>query len=71
MYQLNVINILKKQKKSKYWLFNQLNNIKPISYTNFNNMLNNKTQSIKYSMLTNLCTILQCTPSQLFTTVQK
>ncbi len=71
MYQLNVINILKKQKKSKYWLFNQLNNIKPISYTNFNNMLNNKTQSIKYSMLTNLCTILQCTPNQLFTIVQK
>ena len=71
MYQLNVKNILKKQKKSKYWLFNQLNNIKPISYTNFNNMLNNKTQSIKYSMLTNLCTILQCTPNQLFTIVQK
>ena len=71
MYQLNVINILKKQKKSKYWLFNQLNNIKPISYTNFNNMLNNKTQSIKYSMLTNLCTILQCSPNQLLTKVQK
>ena len=71
MYQLNVINILKKQKKSKYWLFNQLNNIKPISYTNFNNMLNNKTQSIKYSILTNLCTILKCTPNQLFTIVQK
>lgn len=66
MYQLNVLALLKKQNKSKYWLFNQLNNIKPISYTNFNNMLNNKTQSIKYSMLTNLCTILNCTPNELF-----
>lgn len=66
MYQLNVLALLKKQNKSKYWLFNQLNNIKPISYTNFNNMLNNKTQSIKYSVLTNLCTILNCTPNELF-----
>ncbi len=32
--QLNVINILKEQNKSKCWLFNELNNIKPISYTN-------------------------------------
>lgn len=67
MYQLNLQNILKQQNKSKYWLFNQLNNIQPISYTNFNNMFNCKTQSIKYSMLTNLCTILNCTPNQLLT----
>ena len=48
MLQLNVLNILKEKNKSKYWLFNQLNNIKPISYTNFNNLVTNKTQSIKY-----------------------
>lgn len=66
MLQLNVLNILKEENKSKYWLFNQLNNIKPISYTNFNNLVTNKTQSIKYSTLTSLCTILNCTPNQLF-----
>lgn len=66
MYKLNVINILKQQNKSKYWLFNQLNNIKPISYTNFNNLVSNKTQSIKYSTLTNLCNILNCQPNDLF-----
>ena len=60
MLQLNVLNILKEKNKSKYWLFNQLNNIKPISYTNFNNLVTNKTQSIKYSALTSLCTILNC-----------
>ena len=65
MYELNVINILKKKNKSKYWLFNQLNNIKPISYTNFNNIVSNKTKSIKYSTLTNLCNILNCTPNDL------
>jgi putative transcriptional regulator len=66
MFQLNVLYILKQQNKSKYWLFNQLNNIKPISYTNFNNIVTNQTQSIKYSTLTNLCSILHCTPNELF-----
>lgn len=66
MLQLNVLNILEQKKKSKYWLFNQLNNIKPMSYTNFNNIVTNKTQSIKYSILTHLCNILECTPNQLF-----
>lgn len=66
MYKLDVISILNKQNKSKYWLFNQLNNIKPISYTNFNNLISNKTQSIKYSTLTNLCSILNCQPNDLF-----
>lgn len=38
-----------------------------ISYTNFNNIVTNKTKSIKYSTLTNLCNILNCTPNDLFT----
>ena len=63
--QLNVIEILKEKNKSKYWLFNQLNNIKPISYTNFNALVTNKTKSIKYQTLENLCIILNCTPNDL------
>ena len=66
MLQLNVLNILKNQNKSKYWLFNQINNIKPISYTNFNNLISNKTQSIKYENIELLCNILQCEPNDLF-----
>lgn len=66
MLQLNVINILRKQNKTKYWLFNQLNAIKPVSYTNFNNLITNKTQSIKYENIENLCHILKCTPNTLF-----
>lgn len=66
MLQLNVLSILKKQNKSKYWLFNQLNNIKPISYTNFNNMITNKTKSIKYANIEALCFILNCQSNDLF-----
>ena len=70
MIQLNVLELLKKQNKSKYWLYNQINAVKPISYTNYNNMLNNKTKSIKYENIELLCKLLQCEPNDLFKTVQ-
>lgn len=69
MFELNVINILKEKNKSKYWLLNQLNSFDDspmLSYTNFNNLLNNKTKSIKYSTLYKLCVILNCSPTDLF-----
>ena len=68
MLQLNVDNLLKKNGKTKYWLFNELNKISPVSYTNFNNLVANKTKSIKYDNIEKLCTILQCEPNDLFTT---
>lgn len=66
MVRLNVKNLLKEKKKTKYWLFNMLNNIGTISYTNFNNLVENKTGSIKYSNIEKLCKILDCTPNDLF-----
>lgn len=66
MIKLNVKEILKQKKKTKYWLFNQLNNVGNISYTNFNNLVENKTQSIKYSNIEKLCKILDCEPNDLF-----
>lgn len=68
MLQLNVDNLLKKNGKTKYWLFNELNKLSPMSYTNFNNLVANKTKSIKYDNIEKLCTILQCEPNDLFTT---
>ena len=66
MIKLNVKKLLEQKKKSKYWLFNQLNNVGNISYTNFNNLVENKTQSIKYSNIEKLCQILECNPNDLF-----
>ena len=65
MVVLNVINILKSKGKSKYWLFNEMNNIGTISYSNFNNMLEMKTKSIKYENIDKLCQILECDISDL------
>jgi len=62
MVELNVIEILKKKGKTKYWLFNQLD----MSYTNFNNIVMNKTKSIKYENIEKFCKILNCKPNDLF-----
>lgn len=67
MIKLNVLNILKEKKKTKYWLYNQLN----LSYQNFNNMVNNKTKSIKYEMIEILCEILECSIEELLVNEEK
>lgn len=60
--KLRVLDILKEKDKTKYWLYIQMG----LSYQNFNNMVNNKTQSIKFENLQTLCDILECTPNELF-----
>ena len=62
MVELNVLEILKKKGKTKYWLFNQLD----MSYTNFNNIVMNITKSIKYENIEKFCKILDCKPNELF-----
>ena len=62
MVELNVLEILKKKGKTKYWLFNQLD----MSYINFNNIVMNKTKSIKYENIEKFCKILDCKPNELF-----
>lgn len=62
MLKLNVIELLEKKGKTKYWLFNKLD----MSYTNFNNIISNKTKSIKYENIEKFCKILECQPNDLF-----
>lgn len=62
MVKLNVIALLEERHKTKYWLYKQLG----MSYQNFNNMITNRTKSIKYEMIDALCQILECTPNELF-----
>ena len=65
MVLLNVKELLKKKGKSKYWLFNELNNLGTISYSNFNSMVEMKTKSIKYDNIDKLCKILDCNTGDL------
>ena len=37
-----------------------------MSYQNFNNMVNNRTKSIRYENIETICLLLHCTPNELF-----
>lgn len=62
MIKLNVLNLLEKNNKTKYWLYKQLN----MSYQNFNKMINNETKSIRYENIEIMCQVLECEPNDLF-----
>lgn len=62
MTKLAVLELLRQQEKTKYWLYKQLG----MSYQNFNRMVNNETKSIRYEMIETLCQVLDCTPNDLF-----
>lgn len=62
MVRLNVQALLDKKGKTRYWLCKQLG----MSYQNFKNMIDNKTQSIRYDRIETLCLLLDCTPNELF-----
>lgn len=62
MLKLNVLELLKKQGHTKYWLYKQLD----MSYQNFNKMVNNETKSIRYENIETICLLLNCTPNELF-----
>lgn len=61
MVQLNVLPLLEKKGKTKYWLYKQMG----MSYQNFSKMVNNETKSIRYENLETLCLLLDCTPNDL------
>lgn len=60
--RFRILEILKEQKQTKYWLYIRLG----LSYQNFNKLVNNQTGSIKLANLQSLCDILGCTPNELF-----
>ena len=62
MIRLNVMSLLEKQGKTKYWLYKQLG----MSYQNFSRMVNNETKSIRYENIETMCLLLDCTPNDLF-----
>lgn len=63
MIKLNVLQLLEKNGKTKYWLYKQLG----MSYQNFNKMVNNQTKSIRYENIETLCLLFNCSPNELFT----
>lgn len=63
MIKLNILELLDKMGKTKYWLNKQLGT----GYSNFIKLINNETKMIKLENIEVLCQILECTPNDLFT----
>jgi len=62
MVYLNIEELLKKRKKTKYWLVNNMQS----DYQTINAMINNETKGIKFNTIEKLCNLLECTPNELF-----
>ena len=62
MIRLRVLEILREQNHTKYWLFKQMD----LSYQNFNRMVQNETSSIRFENIEKLSTILNCSIDDLF-----
>ena len=57
----NIEKLLKKRKKSKYWLCQNMN----ITNRNLNRIINGETSSISFKYLEDLCKYLECDISEL------
>lgn len=62
MICVNVEQILKKQKKSKYWFVKNMGG----SYQSLTNLMNNATTSIHFETLDKMCEIFDCEPRRYY-----
>lgn len=56
MIQLKVNELLKKQKKTKYWFVKNMEG----GYQSLTRMMNNETNSIKFDTLEKMCDLFNC-----------
>lgn len=65
MVILNVEQLLKKKKKTKEWLCNEMD----ISHYNLNKSIKGTAKSISYKYIEGFCKALECTPNELMTII--
>ncbi len=61
MIKLNILELLKKNGKTKYWLCQRMN----ITSRNLNRIINGYTTSISFKYIEEFCKYLNCTPGEL------
>ena len=62
LISLNIQNILKEKKKTRYWLVKALES----NYETVNRLCDNASSAIYLETIEKLCTVLECTPNDLF-----
>ena len=61
MVNVNIEKLLKKEKRSKYWLCQKMN----ITSRNLNRIINGETTSISFKYIEEFCLYLNCDPGDL------
>lgn len=63
MVKINITELLRENKRTKYWLCQQMN----ITLRNLNRIIHGETKAISFRYIEELCTLLNCEPSDLIT----
>lgn len=66
MIKINITELLKENKKSKYWLCQKMN----ITSRNLNRIIRGETTSISFKYIEEFCTLLNCNPGDLISIEQ-
>ena len=66
MIKVNIVDLLKRENKSKYWLKLQMN----MTSRNLNRIIRGETSSISYKTMSDFCRYLNCTPGELFSYIE-
>ena len=62
MLYLNVKELLKNRRKTKYWLVQNMHS----DYKTISDMMDNKTSGIRFETIEKLCILLDWTPNDIF-----
>ena len=67
MIKVNIEELLKQNKRSKYWLCQRMN----ITSRNLNRIIRGETTSISFKYIEEICILLNCTPRDLLTLINE
>lgn len=65
MIKINIVELLKKNGKTKYWLCQKMN----MTSRNLNRIINGQTTSISFKYIEEFCYYLNCKPGDLITLI--
>lgn len=63
LIKINIIELLAKKNKTKYWLCQKMN----MTSRNLNRVIRGETNSISFKYIEEFCEYLECTPGELIT----
>lgn len=65
MVKMNIVDMLKRTGRSKYWLCQRMN----ITSRNLNRIIRGETTSISFKYIEEFCENMNCTPGELFSII--